>query len=190
VRTSLIYISPSSWTIFHSFESILEWELSVGLEYKFNVLCKHIASEKYLIWYELYLKEYLIAKGNSSSDGLARVKRERRNSRKRLLRMIVFDWGHLRNERARPDVERKYMDTDKVRCKEPELTTLIREVGGGTNIQSKLTIYNINRNRRHGLNPLSTSAIRTRAREHESTHANFSVIITKIHGRFLELQRW
>jgi len=49
VRTSLIHISPSSWTIFHSFESILEWELSVGLEYKFNVLCKYIASEKHLI---------------------------------------------------------------------------------------------------------------------------------------------
>jgi len=49
VRTSLIRISPSSWTIFRSFESILEWEMSVGLEDKFNVLCKSIASEKHSI---------------------------------------------------------------------------------------------------------------------------------------------
>jgi len=34
-------------------------------------------------------------------------------------------------------MKRKYMNTDKTQWKEPELTTLISEVGGGTNTQSK-----------------------------------------------------
>jgi len=34
-------------------------------------------------------------------------------------------------------MKRKYMNTDKTQWKKPELTTLIREVGGGTNMQSK-----------------------------------------------------
>jgi len=36
-----------------------------------------------------------------------------------------------------PDMQQKYMNTDKARLKEPELTTLISEVGCGTNVQSK-----------------------------------------------------
>jgi len=30
---------------FRSFEIVLEWELSIGLEFKFNVLCKSIVSK-------------------------------------------------------------------------------------------------------------------------------------------------
>jgi len=38
------------------------------------------------------------------------------------------------------DMERKYMNSDKVQTKEPELTTCLSgTVGGGTNIQSKQT---------------------------------------------------
>ena len=38
---------------------------------------------------------------------------------------------------TRPDLQRKYMNTDKARLKEPEWTTLISEVGSGTNVQVK-----------------------------------------------------
>jgi len=65
----LIHISPSYWTFYRSFEIILEWELSIGLQFKFNVLCKSIASKKHSIWYELYFKIYLIAEGSSGSNG-------------------------------------------------------------------------------------------------------------------------
>jgi len=41
----LIHISPSYWTIFRSFEIILVMELSIGLDFKSNVLCKSIASK-------------------------------------------------------------------------------------------------------------------------------------------------
>jgi len=34
-------------------------------------------------------------------------------------------------------MERKYMNSDKAQWNEPELTTLISEVGSGKNIQSK-----------------------------------------------------
>jgi len=34
-------------------------------------------------------------------------------------------------------MKRKYMNTDKTQWKEPELTTLISEVGGVINMQSK-----------------------------------------------------
>jgi len=50
-------------------------------------------------------------------------------------------------------MKRKYMNSDKGQWKYRELITLISEVDGGTNIQSQLTFYNTNRNRRLGLGP-------------------------------------
>ena len=52
----LIHISPSYQTVYRSFEILLEWVLSIGLEFKSNVLCKPIASKKHSIWYELNWK--------------------------------------------------------------------------------------------------------------------------------------
>jgi len=34
------------------------------------------------------------------------------------------------------NMKQKYMNIDRAQCKEPELTTLISEVGGSTNMQS------------------------------------------------------
>ena len=51
--------------------------------------------------------------------------------------MIFCDSRHLQNEHKRPDMKRKYMNTDKAHWKEPKLTTLISEVDCGTNIQSR-----------------------------------------------------
>jgi len=45
LRTRLIHISPSCWTIYRSFEIILKMELSTGLDFKSNVLYKSIASK-------------------------------------------------------------------------------------------------------------------------------------------------
>jgi len=39
-RLRLIHISPRYHTVYHSFQIILEWVLSIGLEFKSNVLCK------------------------------------------------------------------------------------------------------------------------------------------------------
>ena len=50
-RLRLIHICPSYQTVYRSFKIILEWVLSVGLEFKSNVLCKTIASKKHSIWY-------------------------------------------------------------------------------------------------------------------------------------------
>ena len=50
-RLRLINISPSYQTVYRSSEIIIEWVLSIGLEFKSNVLCKPIASIKHLIWY-------------------------------------------------------------------------------------------------------------------------------------------
>jgi len=44
-RLRLIHISPSYQTVYRSFEIILEWVLSIGLEFKSNVVCKPIASK-------------------------------------------------------------------------------------------------------------------------------------------------
>ena len=44
-RLRLIHISPSYQTIYRSFEIIVEWLLSIGLEFKSNVLCKPISSQ-------------------------------------------------------------------------------------------------------------------------------------------------
>jgi len=45
----LIHISPSYQIVYRSFEIILEWVLSIGLEFKSSVLCKPIASKKHSI---------------------------------------------------------------------------------------------------------------------------------------------
>ena len=42
LRTRLIHVSPSYWTTYCSFEIILEWGLSIGLELKLNVLFMQI----------------------------------------------------------------------------------------------------------------------------------------------------
>ena len=47
LRTRLIHISPTWWTIYRSFEIILERELSIRLEVKSNVLYKSIASKNF-----------------------------------------------------------------------------------------------------------------------------------------------
>jgi len=39
LHTRFIHISPSYWTI------ILNWELSIGIKFKSNVLCKSTASK-------------------------------------------------------------------------------------------------------------------------------------------------
>jgi len=50
---------------------------------------------------------------------------------------MLFNSGHLQHERVRLEMERKYMNSDKIQSKSPSLQPLISEVGGGTNIQSK-----------------------------------------------------
>ena len=47
--------------------------------------------------------------------------------------------SHLQHEDERPNTEGKYMDSDKVQWRDPEFETLINEVGGDTNMQSKQT---------------------------------------------------
>ena len=44
-RLRLIHISPNYQTVYRSFEIIVEWVLSIELEFKSNVLCKPIASK-------------------------------------------------------------------------------------------------------------------------------------------------
>jgi len=46
MRTRLINISPSYRTIYRAFQIILEWELSIELEFKSYVLCKSTASKE------------------------------------------------------------------------------------------------------------------------------------------------
>ena len=101
-RLRLIRISPSYQTVYRSFEIILEWVLSIGLEFKSSVLCKPIASKKTfnLIW--IKLKKYVIAEGSSGSNGWARVKSERTYSKEPLLQTMFFELRHLQIERGRP----------------------------------------------------------------------------------------
>jgi len=35
----------------------------------------------------------------------------------------IFSSGHLQHNRERPDIERKYMNSDRAQRKDPELTT-------------------------------------------------------------------
>jgi len=43
-------------------------------------------------------------------------------------------------------MKREYMNSDKAQLKKNKVTTLLSEVGCGTNMPSKLTFYKINRN--------------------------------------------
>jgi len=46
LRCRLIHISPSYWAIYRLFKVIFEWEITIGFEFKINVLRKSIASKK------------------------------------------------------------------------------------------------------------------------------------------------
>jgi len=57
LRTRLIHIITRVAVQFYaSFEIILEWELSIGLEFKSNVLCKSIASKIFNLIWIIFLK--------------------------------------------------------------------------------------------------------------------------------------
>jgi len=66
--TRLIHICPIYRAIYRSFEIILEWEESIGLEFKSNLVCKSIAS-KYIPSNLNYDKKSLIAESSSGSNG-------------------------------------------------------------------------------------------------------------------------
>ena len=68
LRTRLVHVSPIYWIIFCSFEIILERKLSIGLEFKVNVLCKSIASKNIQSDMNYILKNSLIAEGSSGSS--------------------------------------------------------------------------------------------------------------------------
>jgi len=53
-----------------------------------------------------------------------------------LLLTTVFDSGHLQHKGEKPDMERKYLNSNKAQCINPQLTTIISEMCGGTNMQS------------------------------------------------------
>jgi len=57
LRTRLIHIITRVAVQFYaSFEIILEWELSIGLEFKSHVLCKSIASKIFNLIWIIFLK--------------------------------------------------------------------------------------------------------------------------------------
>ena len=152
--TRIIHISPSYWTIYRLFEIILEMVTVHRIELQIQRSIQAHCFKKHSVRYELCFKKYLTAWEISDSNGWARVKREWTKSREHLLRTTLFYSDHLQHERERPDMKRKYMNSDKVQRKEPELTTYWSgTVGGGTNIQSKLAFSDINRNQRLGLSP-------------------------------------
>ena len=99
------------------------------------------------------LKKCLIVVGSSGSNGWARVKSERTYSREPLLRTIFFDSRHLQIARGRPTWNENIINTDNAQWKEPELTTLISEVSGSTNMQSMQARVLQKRSRRLGLIP-------------------------------------
>ena len=122
--------------------------------------------------------------GSSGANWWARVKCERTKSMERLLRTMFYS-GHLQHERKRPDIERKSMNSDKAQWKESELTTLISEPCRGTNIKaSKLTFYNVNRNRRLRLSASGRVATDPRCVRNWTTEA---IITLSVGHRHLQL---
>jgi len=60
----------------------------------------------------LYFLKYLIAEGSSGYNGWA-LSKEQAKSMEHLLWTICFDSGHLQYQSRRPDMERKYVSSDK-----------------------------------------------------------------------------
>jgi len=57
--TRLIHISPSCWTIYRSFEIILEMGTVHGIELQIQCSIQTIASKKHSVQYELCFTKYL-----------------------------------------------------------------------------------------------------------------------------------
>ena len=108
-----IQISPSCWTIYRSFEIILEVGTVHWIGLQIQCFVQIHCFKKHLVRYELCFKKYLFASGSSGSNGWARVKRERKKSRECLLRTILIYSGHPQHECERLDMKRKYMNNEK-----------------------------------------------------------------------------
>ena len=68
LSTKLIHISPSYWTIYHSFEIILEWGtvhwLGIRSQYSMQIYC----FKKHSIWYEFYFKKIHNRRGQLTDE--------------------------------------------------------------------------------------------------------------------------
>jgi len=124
LHTRLIHISLSCWTIYHSFEIILKmgtvhWiRLQIQCSVQMHCFKKH--SDQYELCFEKYLNNCI------AQHGLYWMRpsmRERPKSRERPQRTVLFYSGHLQHERERPNMERRYINSDKTQRREPELTT-------------------------------------------------------------------
>jgi len=128
LHTRFIHISLSYWTIYHSFEIIFKWELSTGFEFKSSVLCKTIASNNIesdiIIFQKLHTAE-----GSSGYNRWVWVKQQSQEN-------AYYKWYFWFTLPAtwvpKAGHGRKIYGT----VTRPNLTNLISEVFGGTNIQS------------------------------------------------------
>ena len=105
LRTRLIHISPSCWTIYHSFEIILKmgtvhW-IRLQIQCSLQIHCFKKHSDQYQLCFEKYLNNCIAQHGRY---WMSPSMRERTKSRERPQRTVFYS-GHLQHERKRPNVE-------------------------------------------------------------------------------------
>ena len=134
-RLRLLHISPSYQTVYRSFEIILEWVLSMDwnsnpMFYANPLLQKNIQSDINKIEKILNCRWQLGLQWMSPSKERAIV------FERAVVANDIFLFTSPANCTRKANMKLKYMNTDNAQWKEPELTTLISDVGGSTNMQS------------------------------------------------------
>ena len=125
LRTRLIHNSLSYWPICRLFKIIIEWELSIRLQFKSSVMCKSIVSKNsqpdmnYILKNTQLQKAAWTLKGCSKrSPGKARVNKFERTLTTNDI--FWYMWPAAWTRKARPSIKWKHMNSAKAQWKELE----------------------------------------------------------------------
>ena len=112
--TRLIHISPSCWTIYRPFEIIREMVTVHWIGLQIQCTIQIHCFKRHSVRYELCFKKYLVARAartlmDEPEQSASEVERT-----PTAIDSLLFYSGHKQHERERPDMEQKYMKSDKV----------------------------------------------------------------------------
>ena len=136
LRLRLIHISPSYQTVYRSF---IVWNYSgmgtvywIGIQIQCSMQTHCFKKTFNLIL--IKLKKYF--RGQLGLQWMSPSKERANVFERSVVANDIFLFTSPVNCTRKANMKRKYMNTDNAQWKEPELTNLISEVGGSTNMQS------------------------------------------------------
>jgi len=139
LRLRLIHISPSYPTVYRSLEnySWMDTVLWIGIQVQCSMQTHCFKKTFNLMWSNF--EKILNYRGQLGLQWMSANETRANVFERTVATNDIFLFTSPANWTRKANMKRKYMNTDNAQWKKPELRTLIREVGGSKNMQSKQT---------------------------------------------------